>query len=106
MNQLLIYLFLLIILIIFLSIIRNNQNKEYFSNNDNYLYPIKKLAPICEEEGLYPSYMPKACYLDGKLNSYSNCKCEDKEGNCKMCYPTIIKDNSNASVIYNANVGF
>ena len=106
MNQLFIYLFLLIILIIFLSIIRNNQNKEYFSNNDNYLYPIKKLASVCEEEGLYPSYMPKACYLDGKLNSYANCKCEDKEGTCKICYPTIVKDSSNSSVIYNANVGF
>ena len=107
MNQLFICLFLLIIVIIFLSMIKNNQNKEYFSNNeDNYLYPIKNLSPICEKEGLLPSYMPKACYLDGKLDSYANCKCEDKEGNCKICYPKIVKDTSNSSVIYNANVGF
>jgi hypothetical protein len=47
--------------------------------------------------------MPKACYVDGKLNSYAKCKCEDKDGNCKICYDTIVKDSKNSSVVYNAN---
>ncbi len=47
--------------------------------------------------------MPKACYIDGKMNSYANCKCEDEKGNCKICYPEIKKDSKNASVVYNAD---
>ena len=47
--------------------------------------------------------MPKACYVDNELNSYANCKCEDKNGNCKICYPTIKKDSKNSSIVYNAN---
>ena len=48
--------------------------------------------------------MPSVCYVDGKLNSYANCKCQDQSGNCKLCYPTIKKMEKNTSVIYNANV--
>ena len=44
--------------------------------------------------------MPKACYIDGVLNSYANCECEDDKGNCKICYPTIKKDANNSSVVY------
>jgi hypothetical protein len=44
--------------------------------------------------------MPKACYIDGVLNSYANCECEDDNGNCKICYPTIKKDSNNSSVVY------
>jgi len=106
MKYFLILLLLLLILIIFL--ICFNKNKEHFTSEEeeNYLYPIKGLAPICESQNLLPSYMPKACYVDGKLNSYANCKCEDSEGNCKICYPTIKKDSSNSNVVYNANTGF
>lgn len=73
------------------------------NDSDRYLYPIKGLQKICAKEGLKPSYMPKACYIDGKLNSYANCKCEDKNGECKICYPTIQKDSKNSSVIYVPN---
>ena len=48
--------------------------------------------------------MPKACYVDGNLNNYSNCKCQDDKGNCKICYPEIKKDSKNSSIVYNANV--
>jgi hypothetical protein len=88
----------------------NNLIKESFSNineedhlNDKYLYPIKGLQNICSKKNLFPSFMPKACYVDGNLNSYSNCKCEDEKGNCKICYPEIKKDSSNANVIYDAS---
>ena len=100
MNYFYIILIIIILLIIYLCMV---NNREHY---DNYLYPIKGLEPICEEEELLPSYMPKACYLNGKLNSYANCKCEDTEGNCKICYPTIKKDSTNSNVVYNANTGF
>ena len=47
--------------------------------------------------------MPKICYVDGKMNNYANCKCEDNEGNCKICYDTIKKDSTNSSEIYDSN---
>jgi hypothetical protein len=95
---------LIIVLIIVLYYFKNYKNiQESFENNDQYLYPIKGLSNICKKENLYPSYMPKACYVDGELNSYANCKCEDEKGNCKICYPTIKKDSKNASVVYNAD---
>lgn len=105
MNQLVVIVFLLITLIIVLiiiNIIKLNKNKinESFSNNDKYLYPITGLSSICKQKNLKPSYMPKACYVDGVLNSYANCECEDDKGNCKICYDTIKKDSNNSSVIY------
>ncbi len=69
-----------------------------------YLYPIKKLSGICAKQGLKPSFMPKACYINGNLNSYANCQCEDKKGECKICYDTIKKDTKNASIVYDPNV--
>ena len=74
------------------------------SNKDPVLYPIKGLQAICAKEGLKPSFMPKACYVDDSLNSYANCKCEDIKGNCKICYPEIKKDSSNSNIVYNADV--
>ena len=101
------YIIILVILLIILIIfyIKSNEARmvESFKNDKNYLYPIKGLSSICAKNNLKPSYMPKACYIDGNLNSYANCKCEDKEGNCKICYDTIKKDSKNSSVIYNAN---
>ena len=40
---------------------------------------------------------------NGKLKSFSNCKCMNDKGECKVCYPEIKKDQKNASVIYNPN---
>jgi hypothetical protein len=90
--------------------VRNN-NSEYFSNknkkgkseNKNYLYPVTKLGSICAKNNLQPSFMPKSCYVNGVLDSYANCMCEDINGNCKVCYPKIVKNSKNSSVVYNAN---
>jgi len=104
MKEILIPLILLILLIVVLYYISYYENiKESYSNNDQYLYPIKGLSNICANDNLFPSFMPKVCYVDGVLNSYANCKCQDKDGNCKICYPTIKKDTNNASIVYNAN---
>jgi len=73
-------------------------------NKDQVLYPIRGLQAICAKEGLKPSFMPKACYVDDILNSYANCKCEDSKGNCKICYPEIKKDSKNSNVVYDANI--
>lgn len=97
--------FLIFILIILLFIMKYKKDVENFSN-ENYLYPIKGLQSICAQQNLKPSFMPKACYIDGKLNSYANCKCEDNEGNCKICYPEIKKDSNNANIVYDANMPF
>ena len=104
MKNYIIPFILLIILIIILYLINFYENKESFSNNNNnnYLYPVKGLSLICEKENLYPSFMPKACYLNGTLNSYANCKCEDENGNCKICYPTIKKDSYNSNIVYDS----
>ena len=104
MKELIIPLILLILLIIILYYITYYENiKESFSNNDQYLYPIRGLSNICASDNLYPAFMPKVCYVDGVLNSYANCKCQDKDGNCKICYDTIKKDSKNASIVYNAD---
>jgi hypothetical protein len=50
--------------------------------------------------------MPKACYVNGNLNSYANCKCEDENGNCKICYDEIKKDSKNANTVYDASAKF
>jgi len=95
-------LFILLIIVLFLIIYNENIEESFSNNDDSYLYPIRGLSNICKENNLYPSYMPKVCYVDGNLNSYANCKCEDNKGNCKICYPTIKKDSTNANVVYNA----
>jgi len=76
---------------------------EYTMNN-NYLYPIKGLSNQCQKLGFIPSYMPQICSIDGVVNSYANCMCQDKDGNCKKCYPELQKYNKGAHVIYNNNV--
>ncbi len=101
----------LLIFLIMILLMLNMQNKknniESFSNSSStYLYPIKGLQSICAKENLKPSYMPKACYVDGNLNSYANCKCEDESGNCKICYEEIKKDSKNANTVYDASANF
>jgi len=49
--------------------------------------------------------MPKICYVDGKMNSYANCKCEDDRGICKICYPTIERNKSESKVIFDSTKG-
>lgn len=100
---LIILLFILIIILFLIS--KRNLIESFKSDNKSYLYPIKGLQSICEKEGLLPSYMPKACFVDGNMNSYANCKCEDDRGNCKICYPTIKQDKSGAKVIFDSTAG-
>lgn len=109
MDLLFIIVIIIIIFIILLLFMKKNEYENFVGNNysktkndTSYLYPTKGLYTICAEENLKPSYMPKACYVDGNLNNYANCKCEDKEGNCKICYLTIKKDSHNSSVVYQA----
>jgi hypothetical protein len=100
---------LLIFLIIILIISTQNKkiiNESFSNKSDPYLYPIKGLQSICAKDNLKPSFMPKACYVDGNLNSYANCKCEDESGNCKICYKEIKKDSKNASTVYDASANF
>jgi hypothetical protein len=114
MDILFIILFIILIIIVIClikRIIDKKHNIESFSNiieednelNDKYLYPLTGLTDICAKSDLLPSYMPKICYVDGKMNNYANCKCEDKDGNCKICYDTITKDSNNAVKIYSSN---
>lgn len=105
MNTINIIIFLILLLLIVI-LLRHFMIKYYriesFSN-PNGLFPIRGLQSECSVLNLNPSFMPKACYVDGNLNNYSNCKCEDNKGNCKVCYPEIKKDSKNSSVVYNAN---
>lgn len=110
-NNIYLLIFAIFIIIILFYVFTLNTQENYINikplsndtTNDNYLYPIKKLQPICSKEGLKPSYMPKACFIDGKMNSYANCKCEDNKGNCKICYPVIKKDDKSANVVYSSD---
>ena len=107
MNYIIIYSLIILLIIILIICIKYNTKKlilESFSNNsDSYLFPIKGLQSICAKENLKPSYMPKVCYIDGKINSYANCKCEDESGNCKICYDTIKKDSNTSNIVYDAS---
>jgi hypothetical protein len=99
---------LLIIIFIFLitnknfESFKNIYDKDEDINIKNYLYPVKGLQSQCEEEDLYPSFMPKICTINGKMNTYANCKCEDERGECKICYPTIENHKSGAQVIFSS----
>ena len=108
--ELFLFIIIIILILIIVLLFLKKNTYESFDNktgtDSTYLYPIKKLGNICEKEGLKPSFMPKACYVDGKMNTYANCKCEDKEGNCKICYPTIKKDSKNSSVVYDSSDSF
>lgn len=96
-SNMILILFIFALLLFIILVRKNNERIEGFQT-DNYLYPISNVK--CGS--LKPSFMPKSCYVDGNLNPYANCKCEDKSGNCKICYDTIDHTNNNAKVIYNA----
>jgi hypothetical protein len=104
------FFFILYILFLFVNqfLTKRKFKMEFFSNEegDKYqdLYPTKGLQDECKKNNLYPSFMPKACYINGELNNYANCKCEDSRGECQICYDTIKKDTENASVIYNDSI--
>ena len=103
MNHLLIISIIVIFLVLFFvnMYLKKEEFRNQKENFENYLYPIKGLGGECKEQGLKPAYMPSICVVDGKLKSFSNCKCMNDKGECKVCYPEIKKDQKNASIIYN-----
>jgi hypothetical protein len=105
MYSLIFILFILwVIVFIGVNSIFLKRHVERFENeaSKKYLYPIKGLTDECSSQNLRPAYMPQICYVDGKLNSYANCKCQDKEGNCKICYDTLENDKQGPYVVYDA----
>lgn len=90
---------LILIILILFFVLNMILNKEKFSN---YLFPIKGLQKECAKVGLKPAYTPMSCFKSGSdYNPYSNCKCVDSTGMCKLCYPEIKKDNTESSTVYN-----
>lgn len=101
-----IHLIIIFILLIVLYYQVKLSYKEYFINPNNiaYLKSVQNIPNECLNKGLNPTYMPKVCYVNGVLDSYANCKCEDNNGNCKVCFPPILKYEKNSEMIYNSNV--
>ena len=101
-------IFLVIILILIILWLFYYKSVESFSNkDDNYLYPLKDLQEICKKENnLLPAYGAELCMRDGKPDPYANCKCADKFGECKVCYPTQKKYESGSNVVYDATNSF
>jgi len=97
-TNIILILFIISFFLFVILVKKNNERIEGFQT-DNYLYPIKNVN--CGS--LQQSFMPKSCYINGNLNPYANCKCEDANGNCKICYDTIDHTNNNAKVIYNSS---
>ncbi len=82
-----------------------NQLSSQIPDGEDYLYPVYSLNDFCETRGLIPSHVNKLCLMDD--NNYkplSNCKCEDANGYCKICYPETNIDRKGRSIIYNANI--
>lgn len=93
---------IIMLLIIFFVLMIFNQYL-YRENFSNYLFPFRKLSNECEKQGLKPAFMPTSCIVDEEYNPYANCKCMDKNGECKTCYDEIKKDMKGRSVVYNAD---
>jgi hypothetical protein len=71
---------------------------------EDYLFPVYSLGDMCQEKGLFASDVNRLCLKkDGTYEPLSNCKCEDQEGNCEICYPPVNIDRKGRSVIYNAD---
>ena len=104
----LVYLIIIVILLVILYYQIKSSQMENFMNPNNiaYLKSIENIPNECFNKGLQPNYMPKVCYVDGVLDPYSNCKCEDKDGNCKICFPPILKYKKSSETIYDANKQF
>jgi hypothetical protein len=81
-----------------------NKLSSQIPDGEDYLYPVYSLNETCESRGLIPSFVNKLCLIDDKTyKPLANCKCEDKDGYCKICYPEVKIDRKGRSVIYNAN---
>ena len=97
-----IHLIIIFVLLVILYYLIKTNKKENFVNPNNiaYLKSVQNIPNECFNKGLQPNYMPKVCFVNGILDPYSNCKCEDKDGNCKICFPPILKYKKGAEMIY------
>jgi hypothetical protein len=81
-----------------------NKLSSQIPDGEDYLYPVYSLNETCESKGLLPSHVNRLCLMkDNTYKPLSNCKCEDKDGFCQICYPEVKIDNKGRSIIYNAN---
>lgn len=117
MDYFITILFTILIIVLIISyyghIFLKKRNSESFANNNadttknqytfdnNYLYPVKGLGGQCQKFGLMPSFMPQICSINGVVNSFANCMCQDKNGVCMKCYPELKKYNKQSFTIYN-----
>ncbi len=80
-----------------------NKLSSQIPDGEDYLYPVYSLNETCESKGLIASQVNRLCLMDDKTyKPLANCKCEDKDGYCKICYPEVKVDKKGRSVIYNA----
>ncbi len=108
-----------LILLFYLYFYSNHYQVERFSDpmptpdalssqipdGEDYLYPVYGLNKTCTSQGLFPSHVNKLCLKkDNTYKPLSNCKCEDKDGYCEVCYDEVNIDRKGRSTIYNANV--
>jgi predicted Holliday junction resolvase-like endonuclease len=84
-----IYIVLVLMIIILLVLIYHKKKDiENFTSKDD------------------KDYLATQCMENGKPNPYANCKCADKFGTCKVCYPTEKKYESGSNVVYDATNSF
>jgi hypothetical protein len=114
-----IFIFISIFILYYLYFKLNNfVQTEYFSDKlphpnklssqipdgEDYLYPVHSLDSFCRSKNLLPSHVNRLCLMkDNTYKPLSNCKCEDQNGYCAICYPENKIDNSGRSIIYDAN---
>lgn len=78
-----------------------NKLSSQIPDGEDYLYPVYSLNETCESKGLLPSHVNRLCLIDDKnYKPLANCKCEDKYGYCKICYPEVNIDRKGRSIIY------
>jgi len=77
---------------------RSSHCSNIQENFDSNQSPIQKyyenIIEECDELGYEPSYN-EICSKDKKLITNALCKCKDKLGECKVCYPPDKKVNMN-----------
>lgn len=93
---------IIILMSVFFMLMIFNQSL-YRETFKNYLRPFKGLDEECkaQDKSYKAAFMPTVCSKDRKVNPYSNCKCTNKDGECKICYPEVKKEGEDRSVIYN-----
>ncbi len=68
--------------------------ENFYSNQSPIRKYYENIIEECEELGYEPSYN-EICSKDNKVIANALCKCKDKSGDCKVCYPPDKKVNMN-----------